>query len=852
MTQFAKKMRLTNGLSVIYEKNDAVGIVSLQIGVRVGSANEQGHESGLCHLIEHMVFKGTRSFAPGEIATLVEAHGGELNAYTSLDQTVYYINLPSRHIAIGLKLLKEMVFDAKMDATELEREKEVVIEEIRRGQDSPHRVLSETLFSAFYGKHPYGRPVIGTVELVKSYSPEKIKSFYKKHYTPQNMILAVCGNVNEAELSTHLESLFRFEPSSPLYSQEIPPPVLKEKPQIILRTMDIQATYFDLAFDAPTLLHRDVPALDILSHLLGESDASLLEQNVRQQKQLVHSIYSSAYTPKQPGLFLIGGQVDPDKLNLALAAIVEEITKAQKEFFDDEKIQRSKHIARARLIYEQETCEGTARKWITYETTAGDYNFDEKYIEAIGKLTAEDIRNTAGKYLNLAAVTLTVLHPTSLKLKIDDRFTQGLKLRVKRRQPKATYQDAQIFKLDNGLRLIIKENHRLPIVSIKAACQGGLRYETPVNNGITSLMANVLTKGTQNLDQLRIAERCEWLSSSLSSFAGRNSFGVSMSFLSEKTKQALPLFSDVLLHPAFDAEEVAKEKALQLEGIKNFSDNPSQLVYHNVLKSLFKGHPYERHLMGTKKSVTALTPVLLKKYYQSFLCPENLVMAVVGDMDTQTILDAFNHEFAGLKSRKFHKKNFKKPSLPKNVVKIFEVKNKKQAHVAIGFLSNSLYDKDRYTMHVLSSLLSGQGGRLFLELRDKQSLAYTVGSSLIEGVETGLFSTYIGSEPSKVPVAIREMLTQLDKLKNEPIPEAELMRTKNYVVGNHEIDHQKNSAIAMQLCLNELYGKKMSEFFDFEKHIMAVTAQDIAKAARRHLTLDQMVLGVVGPQGTTF
>jgi zinc protease len=325
-----------------------------------------------------------------------------------------------------------------------------------------------------------------------------------------------------------------------------------------------------------------------------------------------------------------------------------------------------------------------------------------------------------------------------------------------------------------------------------------------------------------------------------------------MSFLSEKTKQALPLFSDVLLHPAFNSEEVAKEKALQLEGIKNFSDSPSQLVYHNVLKSLFKGHPYERHLMGTKKSVKALTPELLKKYYQSFLCPENLVVAVVGDIDTQATLDLFNREFLELKSRRFIKKNFKKPSLPKNVVKTFEVKNKKQAHVAFGFLSNSLYDKDRYTMQLLSSLLSGQGGRLFLELRDKQSLAYTVGSSLIEGVETGLFSTYIGSEPSKVPVAIREMLTQLDKLKNEPIPEAELMRTKNYVIGNHEIDHQKNSAIAMQLCLNELYGKKMSDFFDFEKHIMAITAQDITKAAHRYLTLDKMVLGVVGPQGTTF
>ena len=139
MTVFAKKIKLSNGLNVIFEKNNNANVVSVNIGVKVGSVNEEPDESGICHLIEHMVFKGTKSFATGEIATLVEAHGGELNAYTSLDQTVYYINIPSKHFGLALKLIKEMAFDAKFDATELEREKEVVVEEIKRGQDNPHR-----------------------------------------------------------------------------------------------------------------------------------------------------------------------------------------------------------------------------------------------------------------------------------------------------------------------------------------------------------------------------------------------------------------------------------------------------------------------------------------------------------------------------------------------------------------------------------------------------------------------------------------------------------------------------------------------------------------------------------------
>lgn len=850
MTQFSRKIKLTNGLSVIFERNNNADIVSIQLGIKVGSVYESDDESGICHLIEHMVFKGSTSYKPGEIATLVESHGGELNAYTSLDQTVYFINLPSKHFNLGLKLIKEMVFDATIDSVELEREKEVVIEEIRRGEDNPQRVLGQTLFKTFYHTHNYRRPVIGTAKHVRSFNREKVINFYKKHYCPQNMILGVCGNIEENQLSQEIEELLRFQVNSPVTNNSIVPEIPKSQYKIATKKMGINATYFDLAFNAPQLAHKDVPALDILSHLLGESETSLLEQNTRDKQQLVHTIYSSCYTPKYPGLFMIGGLVDPKLLNKALFSIKEQVHLMQNQLMEDEKIERAKLLARSQIIYEQQTCEGTARKWITYETTCGDYNFDEKYIENINKISALDIQKAAQKYLEINKSTLIVLHPENIKINIDKSlFKRSTNHKKSPFKKQSQIKDAAIYKLDNGIRVILKENHRLPIVAMKTASLGGLRYETNLNNGINHLISNVVTRSTKNYSQINLAEKCEWLAGNLDGYTGRNSIGLSFSFLSEKLHQAIPLFSDVILNPAFSNKEVSSEKKLQLEAIKNRTDNPGQMVFRNVLEKLFHNHPYRYQLLGESKSVRKLSSGQLKNFYDKHITPKNFVISVVGDFESNRILDLLNEELRTFKIRNFSPKKIKKPVSPKNIQHIFAAKNKQQAHIALGFMGASLYDKDKYALEIINNILSGQGGRLFLELRDKQSLAYTVTSTMIEGMETGFFAAYIGTDPAKVNKSIDEIKKQLQNIQTEEVSSEELERAKNYIIGNHEIDNQRNSAIAMQFVLNEIYGKGLGEFYNFQKHITKVTKADIQRAAKKYINLNKYVIGVVGPKG---
>lgn len=851
MANFSKKIKLTNGLGVIYEKNDNADIVSLNIGVRVGSVNETADEGGICHLIEHMVFKGTTSFKAGEIATLVEAHGGELNAYTSLDQTVYYINLPARHFNLGLKILKEMAFDAIFDATELEREKEVVIEEIRRGNDSPNRVLGELLFSTTFKNHNYGKPVIGTAELVRSYSPEKIQNFYRKHYNPQNMILGICGNISEANLSEQLEELFRFQTSAPVTYEAIADESEQSEYRIATKSMDINATYFDLSFRAPHMAHDDVPGLDLLSHLLGEAETSLLEQNTREKLQLVHSIYSSCFTPKHPGLFMIGGLVDPKLINQALHSVKQQLETLKTKPIDHEKLERAKLQARSQLVYEKQTCEGTARKWISYETTVGDYLYDEKYIQNIEALTAESLMKIARKYLDISRATVVVLHPKNVKIKIDKSLFKTAKVHKTKSEFKIlkSHKDTIVYRLKNGIRVIVKENHRLPLLSIKTSSIGGQRLETTTNNGINQLLAVAMTKSTKNLSQMALAEKCEWLAGGISGYTGRNTTGFSMSCLSEKLHQAVPLLADVILNPAFQSSEIDNLKKQQLEAIKNRSDNPSQTCFRMVMKKLFAGHPYEMHGLGEKVSVNRITSKMIDSYYRNIITPQNFVMGAVGDFDTHELLLMLNEYFADLPVSKFKQPKLKSPALPKKQIHLFEHQNREQAHVAIGFMGASIYDESRYALELINNILSGQGGRLFLELRDKQSMAYTVTSTMIEGVETGFFGAYIGTEPGKVNKAIEGLFEQFDLIQKTKISKTELDRAKNYIIGNHEIDHQKNSAIAMQLTLNEVYGKPLEDFYGFQKKILKITPDDIQRTAKKYITLNRCVVGVVGPKG---
>ncbi|MBI4124297.1 MAG: insulinase family protein, partial [Deltaproteobacteria bacterium] len=420
-------------------------------------------------------------------------------------------------------------------------------------------------------------------------------------------------------------------------------------------------------------------------------------------------------------------------------------------------------------------------------------------------------------------------------------------LPVQKRPAAKKQPEAKKIILPSGVRLILKEDHALPIVAITACFQGGLLAETPKNNGIGALMAHCITKGTRERSSLEVAETIEKTAGQLEGFSGKNSFGLRSEFLAEYTEKALGLFFEVLFEPAWDPKEFAKEKAFNLEAIRNLEDNLSALAFHHFQKTLFNHHPYGMRELGDKKSLQALTPAHLKQWHQKILGAKNMVLSMVGDISEKEGAALLNKHLGGLSKKGYP---FAKPPSarkPGQIQRTVVTKKKEQAHLVLGFLGPTFTSPDYYPMTVLNDILSGMGGRLFIELRDKLSLAYSVTSVYSAGLDPGYFAVYIGCEPAKVSTATQAIQKELEKIIAAPVEPKELEKTKQHLVGTYELELQRNLGLSQMFGFDELYGQGFKDVLRFPEKILRVTREDVLNAAKKYIDLKSYVLSIVQP-----
>jgi len=839
-----------NGLTLLLIETHQAPVVSLNICLRVGSRYEADHEAGICHLIEHMLFKGTHKLAPGEVAKVIEANGGDVNAYTSFDETVYYCTLSSRHTHRGLEVLSDAVLNSVIDPTELDREREVVIEEILRGKDSPNKVLSEAIFENAYRNHHYGRPIIGFAETVRGFSRKKIYDFYRRWYVPENMVVVAAGDFKTSSLFKRCEKIFGNLNGRKSPKEKSKIEKNQKSPRALTLQNPIQGSSMALAYHVPQLDHPHIPALDILSHVLGEGESSRLDMKVKEKKGLVNSIYSYVYTPQHPGLFMVGYSLPEKKLKAATSEVFDQIHEIQNNKVDHEELTRAKLNIKSDAIYEKETVEGLARKFGYFETILKRHDFDEQYYQMIDDVTPNDVREVAQKYLEPSNLTLGLISPTESKKYKPKELLSWMGRKKKIKPKKSVQEEVQHFKLKNGLRLILRENHTVPTLVIRTAHLAGLRSETPGNNGINTLLAQVWGKSTTTLDAHEMARKVEDIAGSIGSYTGRNLTGMKADFLSEKTQEAMELFRDALLNPRFDLKEIRREKSHILEAIRREKDALANQAFKYFLQELYPKHPYGLPLLGNPKNVRSFTQRDLVRHFKKVLNPKETVISVVGDFDSQYILDLLGPSLESLKPGQKLPKSFKTDPLPSKSIRTEKVLDKFQAHIVYGFRGVRLDDPDRYALDVLNNILAGQGGRLFLELRDKMSLAYTVTSLSQEGVEPGYFGVYIATEGRKVEKAVGGIERELKKVLKKKIRCSELERAKQYMVGAYEIELQRNSSVATQLALNEVYGMSRKEWIDLPKKILKVSPEDIARVAKKIIKLDQHILSIIRPKSS--
>jgi len=852
---------LPNGMTLILQENRTAPVVSMQVWVKTGSARETPAEFGIAHVVEHMVFKGSETRGVGVIAREVEAAGGEINAYTSWDTTVYYIDMASRFMDKGIDILADLVGSPVFDSEELAREIQVVLEEVRRGKDRPTRRISEAFFQEAYTVHPYGRPVIGFEETVRAFSREDVVAFHRKWYVPENMVWVMTGDLDAQEVFPRLEARLSKLPNRPpaVQAQTVEPP--QTGPRMKVMAEDVQESHLRIGFPVPGIAHPDTPALDVLAAILGDGKSSRLHRTFRMNRRLVNAVFAYAMTPQDPGLFIVGAQLETKEVEQALPEILQAVLDSGFDPILPEEFKTAKAKIESDFIYRLETVEGQARQLGTYAVTVGDLDFGRQYLEQVRSMGVEDVLRVARTYLRPERMTLAVLVPRAAEGAVHaDRLLNQARNHYAERETLRMSEAAgggepaspmRAFRLANGATLLVRENRAVPLVAVNAVFLGGLLSETRETNGISHYTASMLTKGTSTRSAERIAQEIEALAGSLSGFSGKNAFGLSSQVLSEHFAAAFEVFTDVLLHPSFPEDQLENTRRDILAAIKNREDNLAGVTFDLFWQSLYPCHPYGMDVLGTEESIGNMARQDLLSYYAGQAVAPNLVLSVVGDVSETDVLEKVERALEEMPQTPFHPPVNRCSENPARRAEKVVSPDKLQAHIIVGARGARYGDSDRYSLEVLKAVLSGMGGRLFTELRDQQSLAYSVTAFNQEAYDPGAVGIYMATQPANLDKALEGIHEQLQRIRERKVTREELDRAKQYLMGSYELGLQTNASQASLMALFERYGLGYASFLDYPEKIRKVTARQVKRAARKYLCPECLVEVVVVPEERT-
>lgn len=832
-----KLTTLDNGLTIIVREDHSAPVVSAQAWANTGSINEgKWLGAGMSHVLEHMLFKGTTTRGAGRIDQEVQDAGGYMNAYTSFDRTVYYIDVPNTGAKTAIDILCDIMQHATLPADEMAKEKQVILREMDMNQDDPGRRSGRRLFETAYTRSPYRYTVIGYPDIYNELQREDIETYYRQRYAPNNVFYVVVGDVKAEEVIAQIRDAYAKSKARAMPPEVLPAEPRQTAPREIIEEAPIEMGHAHITWHIPELRHPDVPIMDVLAVILGNGRSSRLYQEVREKTGLVNSIDAWTYSPGNPGLFGMSILVDADKFVAARDAALAQVERLKNELVSPEEIAKAVKLFVSATLSARKTMTGQAQdlggSWIA----ANDLNFSERYLLAVKAVTAQDLQRVAREYLAASNRTIYALLPKGSTPQTS--VTSG------------EFHDAPIQKFDlpNGLRLLVKENHRLPFVQFRAVLKGGVLAESPEINGLTQMMGKLLMKGTKTRSAEEIARTIESVGGSLDYFGGNNSFGVSAEVMSGDFAIGLDLAADVLLNPAFPEAALERERQIQLADIKGQRDNLLRSASVAMRRAMFGERGYGLDSLGTEKSVKAFDVAELKKFHQRLALPNNCVLAIYGDVRAEAVKAAVEKTFAGWKSSAQPMAELPKVAPLAEVKRVAETRDKKQAVLVIGFPGTTVHSNDRYALELLQEACSDLGSRLFLRIRENLGLAYYVSAQNFLGLMPGYFSFYVGTAPEKLELVEKELLVEADLLRAEGLHAEELKRAKAKIVGQKKIARQDLGGLAMTTALDELYGLGYAHSDTDDAHYEAVTLDQVKAVAQKYLKREAMVISAVKPE----
>jgi len=823
---------LDNGLKAVIKEDHRNPLVVFSVFIDSGSASEGDHAgTGISHLIEHMLFKGTSKYPGGSIEDILNRYGGDIEAYTSYDYTGYSITILKEHLGTAIDVLKEMLTAPMFDAKELKKEMAVIEREMDMNKDNPDRKLSRMTFETAFLAHPYRIPAIGYKENFIKLTKEDIVRFFKSRYAPEKMTISLVGDINAEEALRKINLSFGAIPrgNNTITIRPKEPPQAAER--FLEEKTDIDGAYMNLSFHSTGLLDDDLYAMDLLAFIMGQGESSILNEKLRMKDRLLLSVSAYNYTPKDPGLFIISSVLKEENTPRAINAIISQIENLKQNGVSEDELLKAKNNFIAAYVFQKETIHAQANDIAQSQLLTGSPDFFKQYVENIKAVTPEDIKQAVSKYLNVHNMTVTILSKSGKSLKKED--DTGLE---KKRE------DVRKVLLSSGIPLVISENHSLPVIAVSILSRGGVRAENENNNGISMLSSRMLMDGTSSMSRSEIARFYESRAISLGTYSGNNSAGINITCLKEHIEDALKLASDICVSSVFPEEEFKREKTEMIEAIK-MQDNELVNHGHRLLKEmLFKTHPYGFQATGSLKSIDKIAIEKVKDFYKKTVSLDNIAIGVSGDFQSDEMQSLVEKYFSkifigeGLKPSPIKEPPIEK--IRENIV----TTDKSQSLVLVGFRGIDIYDKDKYAVEILADILSNSSGVLFKNIRGEKGLAYAVGAFNVLGIDPGYLAIYGLTSKQNAAKVKNGVFRELNKLRRDGVKKEDIEKSKNYIKAMRKAGMQSNSSFIFSITMDELYGLGYDNYKNFDKNIDAVRPEDVKAAAKRILTLDKCAI----------
>ena len=847
---------LPNGLTVLVQEDDRFPLAAMRLYAHTGSSFETLETAGISHLLEHMVFKSTRGRPQGMVAKDAEAAGGEINAATSFDYTVYVADMPAENWRLGLEIFNDMIFGARLDPAELDSERAVVLSEIDRGEDDPDTRLFRTIQGLIWPGTAYSWPVIGFRQTVAAFSSDALRDYVREHYQPSSLLLVVCGRVKAEEVMAEAARVF----GGLRNDRDIVPVVPfdrepnEREPRISLEYGKWGKVYLSAAFPVDGILSGKLAGIEVLAQLLGGDKTAKLHRKLKYEDRLVDDISVSALALERGGALCIEATLAPDKLDAFWATLAAELAKLSAASFSDEEIARAKLNIEDGLFQAKETLGGLANKLGFFQFYGFGPEGEKNYLYSLNCLDKATLGGLLREFIRPERLSLAVLAPSDDNGQPAVAATpQSLRAKLLSLWPAKAATDGpeagkpaaktEILDLAPGRKLVLIPDATLPYTSISLFYAGGDGLLAPEQQGLAELTARALTRGAAGKSLSQIEDFLSSRAAQLAVSSGRDIFTLETKFPVRFSQDALGLIKDILAKPAFAPKELDRAKQNQIAAIAAQEDQPLSLAFRNMFPALFPEGHYGYFRLGRPDAVARFTPAdVTRLWARQSAMP--FVMSVCGQFDPDKIL-AFAREIAGKGAGEQYA--YLAPAWSKEHEKNLILPDRSQSHLLLIFPVSGAEGADTPGLSVLKSVLAGQSGILFRDLRDRDSLGYSVTALLWQSPKSGFLAFYIGTTPDKAEAAMAGFRATVQGLRADLLPAADVERAKNLLRGDYFRDRQSLRSRSMEAASLLIQGFPVDkDYLDLQAG-QQVTAEELRSLAVKYLSMESAYVLTIKP-----